>query len=107
MNLGINDKTFRIWKTTLLPGKNEVLMPIGAKPLSVDIQHGSIVMWFEVRCMNDGTAYEEKSKYLIYGFETGQRYFSKTTDVYLGTVLLKDQNYVLHFYWLGGKGFKP
>lgn len=101
----MSERIVKIWKHDVSQGSNEILMPAGSTPLSINVQHWQPVAWFLVPVDQYGRAAVKKEKFNIYGCETGKRYFMDNTDVFLGTTLTKDDTYVLHFFWLGGEGF--
>jgi hypothetical protein len=101
----MREKIVKIWKYQVFKGENRIIMPVGSIPLSIKIQHFQPVIWFLVPVDDSGRASEEREKFNIYGCETGKRYFMDPADIFLGTTLTKDDSYVLHFFWLGGKSY--
>lgn len=103
----MSERVIRIWKKTIGKGLNELKMPEGSIPLSVKIQHFQPHIWFLVPVAgSSGLASSTKEVFNIYGCETGSRYFMNKEDIFLGTTLQKDDSYVLHFFWLGGKSYR-
>lgn len=101
MNLVI-PVTRAVHKHKLFTGKNELWLPKGSKFLQLGNQHGQPESWWLVPTpvAHDGIAKPvKKVMYLIHGHETGKRFQHHECDQYLGTVLVNDEKYVLHFFW--------
>lgn len=74
---------------------SSVGMPQGAKILSVQEQHDSLVVWAEV---------DESLKHVIRNFyvaKTGLSYLPEEATNFVGTVQLQQGNYVVHVYDMG------
>lgn len=72
------------------------LIPRGAKFLSLQVQYGNPVLYFEV----EPTSRPTEQKFLL--VETGA-----TVPLgvkYIGTVMLAEESYVLHIYWYRNMG---
>jgi hypothetical protein len=86
-----------IWKYTLTKiYKNPVEMPIDSKILCLKTQYGKPTLWALVNPENQ----LEKRMFILK--ETGSL-FKYTNYTYIGTVLSKDETYVLHCFeilWL-------
>ncbi len=80
-----------IHKITLIAGVEKYYLPIDSKILCVKKQRESISIWYEC---HGGEAMEPRYFNTI---TTGQIINEKNL-VYLGTVLLQDDNFVLHVY---------
>lgn len=72
------------------------LIPRGAKFLSLQVQNGNPVLYFEVESLNKTT----KQDFLL--VETGVTI--PTGVKYIGTVMLAGGSYVLHVYWYRNMG---
>ena len=94
--------TRAVHKYKLFLGKNEIWLPKGTKFLQLGNQHGQPMSWWLVPApvSPNGIAKNvEKTMYLIHGHETGKRFEHHDCDQYLGTVLVNDEKYILHFFW--------
>lgn len=71
-----------------------VSMPIGAKFLSLQMQNGIAVMWFQ--CNPQPGAYEDR---MFFSLLTGQDAGIMQSDIqYLGTVQHDNGDFVVHWY---------
>ena len=92
-----------VWKQWLQLGKNELWLPRGARFLSLHRQHGKIQSWWLVSVKTAAVNPPQKTMYIVHGYETGQWFTPGYRDLFMGTVLTSDDNYVLHFFWNNGK----
>jgi hypothetical protein len=79
-----------IWKFKLRPYA-DVMMPIGAKPLSVHGQSDEICLWAEVNT----EANHEARRFVIVG--TGHQ-IPQDAGAFIGSALLDDGRYVFHVF---------
>jgi len=85
-------KNLTIWKFGLdVADRQYVVMPIGAQILSVQEQHGSLVLWALV----NPTAYDVRREISMYG--TGHA-VPDEPGRYIGTVQQADGDLVWHFF---------
>lgn len=82
-----------IWKFKISVGLNNIEMPKGAEPLSVQNQHEQSVMW--ALCDPKETA--EMRRFLVVG--TGHSFNTEKVK-YIGTFQSDDGNYVWHLFEL-------
>ena len=84
--------THTVWKYTLAPAEEQILeLPRGAKPVRVQNQNASMVMYWEV----DNEQPKRKQKVFIVG--TGQP-LPKGDINYVDTVMLLQGTLVFHIY---------
>lgn len=91
----------RIFKyPVLIEDRFEIMMPEGAKPLSVQVQHGRPVLW----AISDDIAKPVAYKFMI--IETGGS-IDERLDLarwsYVGTFQSNGDLLVWHLFWLGGR----
>ena len=83
-----------IWKFTLQPDNLIMRMPLDAKILHVDEQHGSICLWAEV----DDKQPREKRVFEICG--TGHEMIEQMgiSREYIGTAKMQGGTFIFHVY---------
>ena len=83
-----------IWKFTLHPDNLIMEMPLDAKILHVDEQHGSICLWAEV----DDKQTREKRVFEIFG--TGHEMIEQMgiSREYIGTAKMQGGMFIFHVY---------
>lgn len=79
-----------IWKYKLEATSTVFEIPLGAKILTVQEQHGAVCIWVEVNVQSS----REKRKFALYG--TGHNV--STLGTYIGSAMLCNGNLVLHVY---------
>ena len=86
----------KIWKYTILPGTDSILMPKGATILHVDEQFNKVCLWVEI----DPTPALPKIERFFEVFGTGQRIYEDmgVERNYLGTVKLEAGALIFHVY---------
>lgn len=80
-----------VWKFELNPGEVTILMPIGAKPLAVNMQGRKLCLWAEV----DPLAAKEARHFVTYG--TGHPMLD-LPHTFIGTFFLDDNSFVFHVF---------
>jgi hypothetical protein len=95
----------------LLPGKNEIYMPEGSKPISVVNSLENVEVYFEVPMYFDDSIHchnipKSRERFVIECLDTGKKYFLTDYDVFLGTVLIQGGLSELHCYWINGNGLR-
>ena len=85
----------QIWKFPIIPGLSAVMMPKGAKPLYVDKQRFDSEVW--LWALVDTLAEKEERHFLCIGTGHSLDSFTNEGD-YLGTVLLHDDEIVVHVF---------
>ncbi len=73
-------------------------IPQGAKLLSLQVQAGKPVLYFEVESRNP----TRRQDFLL--VETGATIPPGVRLKYIGTVVLRDDSYVIHVYWYAKLG---
>jgi hypothetical protein len=83
-----------IWKFTLQPDSLTLRMPLEAKILHVDEQHGKICLWAEV----DDDLPEEERIFEIFG--TGHKMIEQMgiSREYIGTAKMQGGSFIFHVY---------
>ena len=82
-----------IWKYPLkVEGEQTIKMPAGSSLLCVKTQYDRPCLW----AMVDDSAPMEDVRILCYG--TGHRVDESSLLTYLGSVMLRESNFVLHFF---------
>jgi hypothetical protein len=87
-----------IWKFEIGPRNLRVMMPVGAKLLTAQIQNNSICVWAEV----DTKAEREEVIFEIFGTGHSMPWNMGVDREYVGTVQFNNGDLVLHIYkWTG------
>lgn len=84
-----------IYKTQILATSRSVELPPGAKPLTVQLQHGAPCIWWEVLVDLEET--QSSVRYPIWTIGTGQ-VIPPSATVYCGTFQLPEHDPVFHIY---------
>lgn len=84
-----------IYKTPIFADSRSVELPPGAKPLTVQLQHGEPCIWWEVLVDLEET--QSPVSYPIWAIGTGHLIPPGAT-VYCGTFQLPEHDLVFHIY---------
>ena len=87
-----------IWKYTLRPGRNQIMMPRNPQLLTIDEQNGSVCLWARV----DDEADMQTVNVDVVG--TGHEVPTENQGHYIGTVKLENGMMMFHAFFIRKTG---